>query len=269
MMTPTAGGQYPGRDADWSAWWRKATDSPNSITSPASAHTGISARDKRGDCGPSTIGVDPRDAHRDCEGRGKRNRAGYERGPRRPRDRIVLADRDIDRARAEESRLAETGGAVEASELDVTDPAAVESFVAEVAEAGDLAGLVNAAGVLQLGTIADVSVEDWDRVVDVNLGGTFLTCRAVIPHLEARGAGAIVNLASIAGRTKSFYGAPKLRGVERRRDRADDGPCCPTCRGECPGELRGPRHLSDPYGQRVHRRAMGEPAADDPHGPGR
>ena len=57
-------------------------------------------------------------------------------------DRIVLADRDIDRARAEESRLAETGGAVEASEFDVTDPAAVESFVAEVAEAGDLAGLV-------------------------------------------------------------------------------------------------------------------------------
>lgn len=122
-------------------------------------------------------------------------------------DRIVLADRDIDRARAEESRLAGIG-AVEASELDVTDPAAVESFVAEVAEAGDLAGLVNAAGVLQLGTIADVSVEDWDRVVDVNLKGTFLTCRAVIPRLEARGGGAIVNLASIAGRTKSYYSAP-------------------------------------------------------------
>ena len=66
----------------------------------------------------------------------------------------------------------------------------------------------NAAGVLQLGTIADVSVEDWDHVIDVNLRGTFLTCRAVIPHLEARGAGTIVNLASIAGRTKSFYGAP-------------------------------------------------------------
>src|SRR4029453_3850864 len=73
-------------------------------------------------------------------------------------DRIVLADRDIDRARAEESRLAETGGAVEASEFDVTDPPAVEPFVAAVAEAGDLAGLVNAAGVLQLGTIADVPV---------------------------------------------------------------------------------------------------------------
>jgi NAD(P)-dependent dehydrogenase (short-subunit alcohol dehydrogenase family) len=92
--------------------------------------------------------------------------------------------------------------------VDVTDPGAVESLVADVDEGGDLAGLVNAAGVLQLGTIANVSVEDWDRVVDVNLKGTFLTCRAVIPRLEARGGGAIVNLASIAGRTKSFYSAP-------------------------------------------------------------
>ncbi len=67
---------------------------------------------------------------------------------------------------------------------------------------------MNAAGEVQLGTIADVSVEEWDRVVDVNLKGTFPTCRAVIPHLEARGGGAIVNVASIAGRTKSFYAAP-------------------------------------------------------------
>jgi NADP-dependent 3-hydroxy acid dehydrogenase YdfG len=58
---------------------------------------------------------------------------------------------------------------------------------------------VNAAGVVQLGTIEDLSVEDLDRVVDVNLKGTFLTCRAVIPILEARGSGAIVNVASIAG----------------------------------------------------------------------
>jgi NAD(P)-dependent dehydrogenase (short-subunit alcohol dehydrogenase family) len=45
-------------------------------------------------------------------------------------------------------------------------------------------------------------------VIDINLKGTFLTCRAVIPHLEPRGGGAIVNLASIAGRTKSYFTAP-------------------------------------------------------------
>jgi 3-oxoacyl-[acyl-carrier protein] reductase len=123
-------------------------------------------------------------------------------------DRVILADRDAERARAEASRLADSGARVEPWDVNVAEPDAVESFIAEIAEDADLGGLVNAAGVVQLGTIADVSVEEWDRVVDVNLKGTFLTCRAVIPHLEARGGGAIVNVASIAGRTKSFYTAP-------------------------------------------------------------
>jgi NAD(P)-dependent dehydrogenase (short-subunit alcohol dehydrogenase family) len=65
-----------------------------------------------------------------------------ERGPRRPTGR--------DRR------------AVEAAEVDVTDPSAVESLVAHIGERGDLAGLVNAAGVVQLGTIVDLSVEDWE-----------------------------------------------------------------------------------------------------------
>ena len=71
-----------------------------------------------------------------------------------------------------------------------------------------MVGLVNAAGILQLGTIADVSESDWDRVVDINLKGTYAMCRAVIPVFEARGGGSIVNLASISGRTKSLFSAP-------------------------------------------------------------
>jgi NAD(P)-dependent dehydrogenase (short-subunit alcohol dehydrogenase family) len=77
-------------------------------------------------------------------------------------DRIVLADLNSVRARPKASRPAETGRAVEAAEVDVTDPSAVESLVAHIAERGDLAGLVNAAGVVQLGTIVDLSVEDWE-----------------------------------------------------------------------------------------------------------
>ena len=123
-------------------------------------------------------------------------------------DRVVLADRDADRVKEVSARLGDGGADVEAAVLDVTEEDAVASLVADVAGQGDLSGLVNAAGVLQLGKVADVSVEDWNRVVDVNLKGTFLMCRAVIPVLEARGGGAIVNLASISGRTKSFYSAP-------------------------------------------------------------
>jgi NAD(P)-dependent dehydrogenase (short-subunit alcohol dehydrogenase family) len=58
--------------------------------------------------------------------------------------------------------------------------------------------LVNAAGVWLEGPVEDTAVEDWDRVIDVNLKGTFLMCRAAIPALRAT-AGSVVNLASDAG----------------------------------------------------------------------
>jgi 3-oxoacyl-[acyl-carrier protein] reductase len=98
--------------------------------------------------------------------------------------------------------------AIEAAEVDVSDASAVAGLVTDLEARVGIDGLVNAAGLLQLGTIAAVSETDWDRVVDVNLKGAYLMCRAVIPVLERRGGGAIVNLASIAGRTKSFYSAP-------------------------------------------------------------
>ena len=59
--------------------------------------------------------------------------------------------------------------------------------------------LVNAAGVLHYGTAVETSDEDWDRVLDVNLKGTFLCCRAVIPGMIERGGGSIVNFSSTAG----------------------------------------------------------------------
>jgi 3-oxoacyl-[acyl-carrier protein] reductase len=118
---------------------------------------------------------------------------------------VVVADRDGGRLDAAVVDLKKEGGSVGSVMLDVSDPSAVEEAIAGI-EAID--GLVNAAGVLQMGTIADVTPEDWDRVLGVNLKGTFLTCKAVIPRLVARGGGAIVNLASISGRTKSIYSAP-------------------------------------------------------------
>jgi 3-oxoacyl-[acyl-carrier protein] reductase len=120
---------------------------------------------------------------------------------------VVLADLD-------ERRLADClealGGdsTVETAVVDVTDGAGLARLAADVDTRRGLHGLVNAAGTLQLGTVHDVTEADWDRVVGINLKGTYLACRAVIPILEKRGGGAIVNLASISGRTKSFYAAP-------------------------------------------------------------
>ena len=120
---------------------------------------------------------------------------------------VVLADRDATRLEVEAKGLPEDGR-VETVALDVTDEEMVERTVADTAKRRGLDGLVNAAGVLQIGTVADVSASDWDRVLDVNLKGTYLTCKAVIPVLEERGGGAIVNMASISGRTKSIFSAP-------------------------------------------------------------
>jgi NAD(P)-dependent dehydrogenase (short-subunit alcohol dehydrogenase family) len=121
---------------------------------------------------------------------------------------VILVDRDGAAAERQAARLAGEGLAVEGAVADVTDPSAVGHLVDDVSRRVGMDGLVNAAGLLQLGTISDVSEQDWDRIVDVNLKGTYVTCRAVIPVLEALGGGAIVNLASIAGRTKSYFSAP-------------------------------------------------------------
>jgi NAD(P)-dependent dehydrogenase (short-subunit alcohol dehydrogenase family) len=78
---------------------------------------------------------------------------------------------------------------------------------------GGLHALVNAAGILAHGTIAETSLADWRRMMDVNLWGTFLGCRVATPAIERSGGGAIVNISSVAGLkgtpTVVAYGASK------------------------------------------------------------
>src|SRR5205085_9968870 len=74
------------------------------------------------------------------------------------------------------------------------------------AQMGGIDILVNSAGTITRQTIAAMPAADWDRVVAVNLRGPFNGTQAVIPHMKARGGGAIVNVASVAGRRISFGG---------------------------------------------------------------
>jgi NAD(P)-dependent dehydrogenase (short-subunit alcohol dehydrogenase family) len=81
-------------------------------------------------------------------------------------------------------------------QADVTRPAELRAVFAEVsARLGPLHGLVNSAGINRTGPSSELSVDDWERVIEVDLSGTFYTCQAAYPHL-APGA-AIVNLASV------------------------------------------------------------------------
>jgi NAD(P)-dependent dehydrogenase (short-subunit alcohol dehydrogenase family) len=80
---------------------------------------------------------------------------------------------------------------------DVSDPAFGPAAVAVALEHGRLDTVVNSAGILRFEHSHEVRLEDWQRILDVNLTGTFLTCQAALPAL-LDGGGAIVNVASTA-----------------------------------------------------------------------
>jgi meso-butanediol dehydrogenase/(S,S)-butanediol dehydrogenase/diacetyl reductase len=86
--------------------------------------------------------------------------------------------------------------------MDVTDDASVVDGVrGAITSLGGLDTLVNSAGVFQFRALEDISTQEWDRILDVNLRGTFLTMREAMPTLKASGRGRVVNIASDAGKT--------------------------------------------------------------------
>jgi NAD(P)-dependent dehydrogenase (short-subunit alcohol dehydrogenase family) len=99
------------------------------------------------------------------------------------------------------------GAAAVARVCDVSRPEQVEAAVGEcVARLGRLDALCNVAGILHMANTHEHTLADWERVLAVNLTGTFLMCRAALPHLLAA-RGAIVNVASTAGLRGMPWGA--------------------------------------------------------------
>ncbi|MBW2267936.1 MAG: SDR family oxidoreductase [Deltaproteobacteria bacterium] len=83
---------------------------------------------------------------------------------------------------------------------DVRDAEAVAAVVAQAIEKfGRVDVLMNAAGVAGGGPIHLISIEEWDRVVDINLKGSFIVARAVVPQMLEQGAGSVINVASVEG----------------------------------------------------------------------
>ncbi len=108
--------------------------------------------------------------------------------------RVAILDRDIASAR---SVAAGIGDAAVAFACDVADEASVASaFAAIEAEFGGVDILVNNAGVLRDTPFAEMTVGEWDRVMGINLRGTFLCTQQVVPGMKARGWGRIINLGS-------------------------------------------------------------------------
>jgi NAD(P)-dependent dehydrogenase (short-subunit alcohol dehydrogenase family) len=117
-----------------------------------------------------------------------------------------VLDRAAEAAERVAKEIAGRGGHATAHAVDVADRGAFAAAATEIAGAvGGIDILVNGAGTTVRRMIPDMSPEDWDRVIAVNLTGAFNGIQAVLPHMRRRG-GAIVNVASIAGQRISFGG---------------------------------------------------------------
>jgi dihydroanticapsin dehydrogenase len=113
---------------------------------------------------------------------------------------VVIADLDPARLDAALATFEDGGSAVEAVAVDVTSEADVEAMAARViAGHGRIDVLFTSAGVLVSGSVTDTSLADWQRTLAVNLTGSFLCARAVLPSMIASGGGSIVLMSSISG----------------------------------------------------------------------
>jgi NAD(P)-dependent dehydrogenase (short-subunit alcohol dehydrogenase family) len=131
---------------------------------------------------------------------------------------VVIADKDVGAAQRLAAEIIASGGQGHAVEVDLFDEDACAAMVDQaVAACGGFDILVNVAGGMKKHApwrhLRDWTTDAWDAIFDLNLRYVFWTCRAAIPVLEARGGGAIVNIASINGVTgnpnQSAYGAAK------------------------------------------------------------
>lgn len=115
--------------------------------------------------------------------------------------RVAIVARDPAELAEAEARLFALGGEVLALRRDITDPAAPQDLVdAVVRRFGGLDVLINNAGLITVGPITDMSIEDFERQMAVHFWGPLRLSLAALPHLERTGEGRIVNVASIGGR---------------------------------------------------------------------
>lgn len=112
----------------------------------------------------------------------------------------IIAEANLDRARAVQHEIEAAGGSALAVHTDVGDPASVQAMVDEVVAAhGRVDVLVNNAGIftsLKMKPFEDIPLDEWDRVLRVNITGCYLTARAVTPHMRNRAWGRIINITS-------------------------------------------------------------------------
>ncbi|HWP47029.1 MAG TPA: glucose 1-dehydrogenase [Candidatus Limnocylindrales bacterium] len=114
--------------------------------------------------------------------------------------RITVADSQSYAGQQTVQSIKNTGGEALFVEVDVSDFTQVQRMVETTLDAyGGIDILFNGAGILTFGTVLTTDEKTWNRVISVNLTGTFLCCKAVLPHMIRRGGGSIINVSSSTG----------------------------------------------------------------------
>lgn len=121
---------------------------------------------------------------------------------------VAVADIDGEGAASTAKAIEKRGGRAITVTADVSDAREIDVMVRQtVTDLGGVDILVNNAGIATTELVEDLDEEKWRGVLDVNLTGPFLCCKAVLPHMRRKGWGRIVNVASVAAKRISFTGA--------------------------------------------------------------
>jgi NAD(P)-dependent dehydrogenase (short-subunit alcohol dehydrogenase family) len=156
---------------------------------------------------------------------------------------VVVVGRDEARLAGVVSRL---GSRARALTCDVAEPASVDRLADALRET-EVSILVNNAGIAgPVAALTDISVDEWDAVFDVNVRGTFLMCRALLPGMIDRGAGDVINIASVSGKRplahRTPYTASKMAVIGLTSTLAFEvGPAGVSVNTLSPGPVAGPR----------------------------
>jgi 3-oxoacyl-[acyl-carrier protein] reductase len=123
--------------------------------------------------------------------------------------KVCLVDVDQGKLETTKNEIRKSREEILALTCNITKSADVQATMNQVQKTfGRIDILVNNAGIIRRGTIETVTEEDWDRVIEVNLKGTFNCCKAVAGIMKQQGYGKIVNVSSIAGKMGDITSAP-------------------------------------------------------------
>lgn len=121
---------------------------------------------------------------------------------------VIVTDVNHESADETAELCRDAGGLASAFLLDVTDSSAVEDVCREiVSEIGLVSILINNAGVVSLSRFLEMPIDDFDRIIDVSLKGTYLMTRGVLPQMHQQSWGRIISISSMMGKTPAGYAA--------------------------------------------------------------